>query len=78
MSEEIDLKKMKKDRRIGDLQYLWFNIFEHGGRRLCVEGAALALVRDDGLEELRAVVQISLKGAPQKHLMDTNLVEYLS
>ena len=49
--------------------YLWFHIFEHDRRRLSVERAALALVRDDGLEELRAVVQISLKGATQKHII---------
>ena len=53
--------------------YLWFHIFEHDRRRLGVERAALSLVRDDGSEELRAVVQIPLKGAAQKHLTGTNL-----
>ena len=48
--------------------YLWFHVLEHDSRRLSVEGAALALVRHDGLEELRAVERFPLEGTAQKHL----------
>ena len=52
--------------------YLWIHVFEHDSRRLSIEGTALALVRHDGLEELRAVERIPLERAAQKHLTGTD------